>query len=261
MNQETCHALNQINRRFYESVADEFDQTRQAAWQGWQQLRPMLQQTLRETTPRILDLGCGNGRFARFLADFAQQPAFYLGVDANHHLLEQAKSGIPTAQYHWLRWDLLEHPLPPPRPQKRFNLIVVFGLLHHIPGAEQRHRLLYQLTQQLALGGRLVITFWQFDRSKRILSRVIPWQDYQEQHAPSLDLKQLEFGDYLLPFGSSSKPRYCHLTTAEERDKLLKSLPLREIGQFEADGADGTLNHYWVGEAAAGPAADGNHSA
>ena len=64
MDTETINRLNAINHAFYATVADDFDQTRGTAWPGWKRLLPYL------TTPlSVLDVGCGNARFALFLHD------------------------------------------------------------------------------------------------------------------------------------------------------------------------------------------------
>ena len=60
----TFRYLNDLNRRFYETVAIDFDATRQQAWAGWERLLPYLHAPL-----SILDIGCGNGRFGAFLAE------------------------------------------------------------------------------------------------------------------------------------------------------------------------------------------------
>src|ERR1700741_2300315 len=64
MDAKTINYLNNINRNFYATVADDFDQTRATAWPGWQRLLPYLSMPL-----SVLDVGCGNARFARFLHD------------------------------------------------------------------------------------------------------------------------------------------------------------------------------------------------
>jgi SAM-dependent methyltransferase len=65
MKDETLRALNTINRVFYRDSAPSFDATRDAPWPGWQPLLPLLQ-GLEGDPARILDLGCGNGRFPIF---------------------------------------------------------------------------------------------------------------------------------------------------------------------------------------------------
>lgn len=64
MDTKTINHLNAINRAFYATVANDFDQTRGTAWPGWKRLQPYLTLPL-----SVLDVGCGNARFALFLGD------------------------------------------------------------------------------------------------------------------------------------------------------------------------------------------------
>ena len=84
----TIKKLNQLNRDFYQQVAIDFDQTRQHLWPGWNKLISHLQQLQTKHKPlKVLDLGCGNGRFGQFLANsFPGIKINYLGVDNNPQL-------------------------------------------------------------------------------------------------------------------------------------------------------------------------------
>ncbi|MEM7675444.1 MAG: class I SAM-dependent methyltransferase, partial [Myxococcota bacterium] len=87
MNELTAERLVAINQTFYRRFAAAFDETRTGAWPGWHRLL----QT--ERPRRVLDLGCGNGRFARFLS---KRPAAdriaYEGWDDNPDLLARAQA-------------------------------------------------------------------------------------------------------------------------------------------------------------------------
>ena len=66
MKPETVHALHAVDRRFYTERAEEFSGTRERPWKGWTGMLARIEPLLPEE-PRVLDIGCGNGRFARFL--------------------------------------------------------------------------------------------------------------------------------------------------------------------------------------------------
>src|SRR5215216_4249990 len=107
MDTDTINRLNAINRTFYATVADDFDQTRGTAWPGWQRLLPYL-----STPLSVLDVACGNARFALFLHDnlsfITQQPdsfsapsaqhsvlpLFYTGLDSSPALLDHARTAL-----------------------------------------------------------------------------------------------------------------------------------------------------------------------
>ena len=68
MQQETIKMLNQLNRDFYYRVADDFSESRQYYWPGWQKI-PLFFKKNQQNAKKIqvLDVGCGNARFAKFL--------------------------------------------------------------------------------------------------------------------------------------------------------------------------------------------------
>ena len=75
-----------INCHFYESYAKEFSVTRQAPWLGWSQLLTFLS----TNKMRVLDLGCGNGRFYKFLKCNLKNEFDYQGVDISKNLVKEA---------------------------------------------------------------------------------------------------------------------------------------------------------------------------
>src|SRR5215470_16260923 len=92
MDEATIRALNAINRRFYETVVADFDSTRQMPWEGWERIVPLLQSS---ALLSVLDVGCGNGRFGRFLADrLGKDRLKYVGLDSSAALLERAKIAL-----------------------------------------------------------------------------------------------------------------------------------------------------------------------
>lgn len=248
MNLETIHLLNEINRRFYEEKAHEHDSTRHGPWPGWLRLLPPLRE--RTTRPSVLDVGCGNGRFARFLADELGLPFLYVGVDLSRSMLDHARRHLRgLGDVYLLEHDFLEAPLPadlPPRIPERFDLVTSFGVLHHIPSFDRRRALAQSLAPLLTAKGVLALAFWQFANHDRFRKRILPWSGFSRERDLSPDQLDLEVGDHLLSWGSSGAYRYCHFTDAEEAFRLVASLPLALLDCFHADGQTGNLNLYYV---------------
>lgn len=69
----TAHTLSRLTSDFYAQVSLSFSETRQAAWEGWQRV---LEVARLACVPqmRVLDVGCGNLRFERFLAERVEEP-------------------------------------------------------------------------------------------------------------------------------------------------------------------------------------------
>ncbi len=251
MNPKTQQALSAINRDFYEAVAEDFSATRRDPWPGWERVLSSVEALEPPSPLEVLDLGCGNGRFASFLRDRWHGDFVYLGVDSSPSLLTIAQETLGGVQ--WIRFahhDVLTcDPLPlsgPARAPGSFDLIVLFGLLHHVPGFETRRALLTRAVERLDARGLLVVTAWRFGASERFERHILDWKTFNRERSDPIDPAQLEPGDHLLGWASSPLPRYCHFTDRDEMRALLDDLPVRQIDEFDSDGKSGDLNHYCV---------------
>jgi len=256
MNAKTRERLNAVNREFYAAQADAFDASRNHAWPGWKRAVRDIFGKEASRPLRVLDVGCGNGRFANFLQAEADHAAGesraldYTGVDQSSELLAIAADGHPangSDVLNWIEGDILAGQPGFALPPGPFDLVVAFGLFHHVAGLEQRKDLLAALGERTDSGGRLVLTLWQFARTKRFDKHVIPWEQYNAQSEQPILTSELEDGDYLLSFGENSNPpRYCHHTSDSEFDQLIAATGLRLVDEFEADGRSADLNRYAV---------------
>ncbi len=266
----TVRALNQLDQNFYRQVAQSFSETRQFAWPGWsrvlidfkQSISRSKQQDTTITPLTIVDIAAGNGRFYQFLIDKLPKMKFnYLAIDANTQLLtiaqkhsrlkfKQSINPNPTdiqPQLVFQPLDLVELLIK----NKSFGftdaqLIVVFGLMHHLPSFDLRQQLLNQLTRKLAPGGLLVVSFWQFFKSKRLRKKIIDPQQISGRHLP-IKSDELEKNDYILGWqGNKSVYRYCHHFSNKEINRLSQSLTLKVVDNFYADGQENNLNRYLV---------------
>ena len=232
MNHETRHYLNQINRDFYATTAVEFDATRGRAWVGWIRLLQHIDLPIES----LLDIGCGNGRFADYLAQQQRQPFVYIGIDNNCQLLALARQKL--AQHPQLITRLIERDLVlEGLPEAQVQLTVMFGILHHVPGFKDRRALLSQAADCLMPGGYLVFAAWRFYEQERFRQRIVPWP---------ADI-EVEKNDFLLDWRRGQTAlRYCHYVDDEEHAALIAASGLSLIADFRADGATGELNRYEV---------------
>jgi len=240
MDAATITRLNQINRDFYRITADEFDQTRGEAWPGWERLLPYLRAPL-----SVLDVGCGNGRFGVFLYDNlvgamgepSQQPQInYHGIDSNAALLGhawKALENLPGINVTLEERDIVENPPD----VGAYDLVALFGVLHHIPGYTERQALMRQLAERVKPGGLLAFACWRFYEYERFRGRIVPWpQDIQ-----------VEPGDYLLDWRRGTPAlRYCHYVDDAEHAALVEATGMREILSYRADGQSGDANRYSI---------------
>lgn len=252
MDAATIHRLNQINRTFYQQTADDFDQTRGTAWPGWNRLLPYFTAPL-----TVLDVGCGNGRFGAFLAEklsavSSQQPTneppnleletdnsvllTYHGIDSSTALLghaEKTLAALPNIHFRLEERDVIDNPPD----SGTYDLVVLLGVLHHIPGAERRKTFMRQLAERVNPGGLLVFAAWRFYEYERFRNRIVDW----------LDDLQVEANDYLLDWRRGTiSLRYCHYTDDAEHDALVSATGLTEIATYRADGESGDANRYSI---------------
>ncbi len=246
MKERTRRQLHALSIAFYEAHAEAFDASRiDLPWPGWTRVLDVIP----GNGLRVLDLGCGNGRFARFLQE-AGLRFDYTGIDANATLLDAARERVgPALEGPWrlLEQDFLASSRPGGElPEGPFGLVALMGVLHHVPSAELRLALLRAAAARLAPGGVLALTAWQFAEHERFMRRVVDWSTIDRVLGARIDPDDLEPGDFLLRFGDdpSAPPRYCHQLADAEFEGWPEALGLRLIEDFRADGAQGDLNRY-----------------
>lgn len=206
----------------------------------------------KDKTIKVLDLGCGNARFAQFLdlkLNSEQTGEYhsrfeYTGVDNSSKLLVSAQKNLKqlSVPNQLLELDLVEsltHSNLSSQFNTKFELIVMFGVWHHIPGENLRQKLLAQLSSLLNPSGLLIITAWQFAQDERFMSRQI------EPARADLQTDQLENQDYLLDWRRGERAiRYCHYSDLTEMEKLVSQSPLTLKQHYYADGKSEELNLY-----------------
>lgn len=241
VDQQTITRLNALNRHFYEITGNEFDATRRQAWQGWEALLPYIP----AGRISVLDVGCGNGRFALFLSEKRQESVVYHGIDNNPTLLQAARQMLtddPIVQSTLTQQDVIQDP---PR-QGSYDAIALFGVLHHVPGWDHRRDFMRILAERVRVGGVLLIAAWRFYEYDRFKKRLVA-PDAEEVIALTGEPLTLEKHDYLLDWRRGERAlRYCHYVDDDEHGALVAATGLTEIHTFRADGKDGRMNRYSV---------------
>ncbi|MBZ0286797.1 MAG: class I SAM-dependent methyltransferase [Anaerolineae bacterium] len=238
MDAVTINRLNQINREFYRITAEDFDQTRGEAWPGWERLLPYLHSPL-----SALDVGCGNGRFGVFLQEKLvgarhivplQDAIYYHGVDSNAALLEHAQETLQTLPGLDVTLGIRDVVENPPETGE-YDVVVLFGVMHHIPGYAERQVFIRRLAERVKAGGLLAFACWRFYEYARFRERIVPWPE---------DIT-VEAGDYLLDWRRGvTALRYCHYVDDAEHAALVAATGMAEILMYRADGKSGDANRY-----------------
>ncbi len=227
-----------LNRAFYARFAAAFSATRFAAQPGYTRIIRYFPPTC-----HVLDLGCGNARFAHFL-DTHVERATYLGVDVSPGLLYIAReraTHLARVRARFLLLDLGERGWAGVLDAARFHVVLALAVLHHIPGADHREAFVREAASLLRPGGYLILANWRFLHSERMRRKIVPWEQV------GLTDKDVEPGDYLLDWKKEGYGyRYVHQVTEEEVERLAAAAHLAVVEQFHADGKEGDLSLYSV---------------
>ncbi len=244
MDDATAQRLIELNRQFYVDHAASFARSRGTGQAGLLQTLPFV-----PATPRILDLGCGNGRLARFLAGH-RAGLTYVGVDASLPLLAIARrlaQGLPGVTAHLVGADLLasDHPagtwttlLPS---GLWFDAVYLLAVVHHVPGFGRRAQVLRAAADVLSPNGVLIVSYWQFLDDPQQRAKIVPWP------AIGLQATQVEPGDALLAWQRDAPGlRYCHHVDTAEAEGLAQTAGLDVLTSYYADGRSRRLNFFQV---------------
>jgi len=142
-------------KAFYEDVWAELPEDPKP-W-AWERRRALL---LAEASKgeRVLDLGCGSGRFVAALLDAGTDA---VGVELAEAALERARRNVPGAEFHALGPDG-EIPLE----DASVDLVWCSEVLEHVPDTAG---LLSEARRVLRTGGRLLVTTPSHDLPRRAL--------------------------------------------------------------------------------------------
>ena len=237
MDSKTAARLIELNRDFYTRFGDSFSATRQRIQPGVRRVLESLQ-----GDEDILDLGCGNGWFARELADRGHRGS-YLGLDFSLPLLRDAEvipEGFPAKflQVDLTQLSVTSHQL---LMTGHCSLVTAFAVLHHIPSRELRLNILRVVHQLLKPDGLFIHSNWQFLNSEKLKARIQPWERV------SVSPSDVDAGDYLLDWRSGGEGlRYVHHFTEDELSELAEETGFQVKDAFYSDGETGNLGLYQI---------------
>lgn len=224
-----------LNNEFYQLISKDFSRTRQEPWEGWGRVvkniheyfneEPKFSKNYKKETKikrartskleiSVLDIGCGNGRFCKYLYDYFANFS-YTGVDINNDLLLEGKEkckNLKGVKSKFLKKDII---LDINEIRGKYNVVCGFGVTHHLPNNDFREswfKSLLSLSKEESKSSMIVLTFWDFTKMP---------------------------GDYLVSWGKGiEKPRYCHKYSEKELSNLVKMYKqsgFKLIDRYKAD--------------------------
>lgn len=228
MNSKEITQILKLNELFYQSVSGDFSKTRQEPWEGWGRVCKTIVKTFNldelnngqsnlkndgknTSCIKILDLGCGNGRFLKYIR--SKIKSFdYTGIDINNDLLLEAEKIEILSDKQKRKFIKKDVILDIKKIKGKYNVVTIFGLTHHIPDKNFRKKWFENLPRLLSNPALLIITFWEFDKKP---------------------------GDYILGWGQQPKEtRFCHkysVKEIKEIEDIFKNSGLKLIEKYKSD--------------------------
>jgi tRNA (uracil-5-)-methyltransferase TRM9 len=247
MKDDVIQRLVAINGEFYQSFGAAFAETRR-------RIQPGVDRVLTTwiTDGSWLDLGCGSGALSLKWIEKGLRGK-YTGLDFSDPLLSEARIGIDTCKpppgldMRFIKANLMDRDWENSLKADRFDGILAFASLHHLPGASTRIRVLRQAADLLKPGGLFIHSEWQFQNSPKLAARVQPWS------LAGLSEAEVDPGDALLDWRRQAQGqpdaaglRYVHLFNRDELAQLAADNGFTLLDEFESDGAGGNLGLYQV---------------
>ena len=208
MDKKTADRLISQTRENYDNISESFSQTRNYLWP---EMASLVMGSFKMGS-RVLDIGCGNGRFYEF---FKQKGVRYVGVDNSEKLIAAAKIKFPEADFR------VADALCLPFEENEFDLAVSTAVLHHIPSKVYRRLFFKEARRVLKPGGCLVVEVWDLRLTSMIKSK--QWKRLKifakSQIKIAAGLDKFDFGDFFIPWQNKYQ-RYVHGFTFSELKKL-----------------------------------------
>lgn len=235
--------INKLTTHFYSEIKDSFSETRQNKWFGWDLCLPYIQDVFaNKSKPKVLDLGCGNFRFEKFLNENFSQIDY--DVDALDNIKFNTELPVKTR---FFKIDILNNTINNIDfiAGKKYDLVVAFGLLHHIPGENNRKKLLKLISSSLVNESAAIVSFWNFSNDKRIFNKA---KIVTDKVKDMYGFSKLENNDYFLNWKDRNDVfRFCHDFANEETKNLYSGLNIFIKKTFCSDGKNNKLNKYVIG--------------
>ena len=141
----------------FDDISADFDRTRYKPWSECVRFERTLERGM-----LVLDIGCGNGRNAIFLAERHR----VIGLDISQNMLAMARKNVALKRVgnriELVRSDAVSIPLK----DSCIDVGFYIAALHHVARAEERLECMKELRRVMKEGGRALVTVWAFDQPK-----------------------------------------------------------------------------------------------
>jgi len=211
MDKEYAKYLLDKTKNDYNLIAEDFSRTREKIWE---ETRFLFDNYLKEDN-KVLDLGCGTGRYAELFKD---RKIEYIGADIAEEQIRIARKKHPEAKFQTI--DFLNFPFS----DNHFDKIYSIAVFHCIPSKEYRIKFLKEVKRILKKDGLLILTVW---KSKRWNVSLL----FKYTILKLIGKSKLDFRDFLEPWADKTE-RYYHWFSKRELSEIVKKagFKIKETG-------------------------------
>ncbi len=213
MNDKLINKILENTEHGYDRMAEKFSGTRNFFWSDLEFIQDHIQ-----AGDRVLDFGCGNGRFLEILRD---KKIEYSGVDISQQLIDLAREKYPEFHRNFSKTCLpagrISGQCSLAFPDNFFNKIVSIAVFHHLPDKQFRLDMIKELYRITNPGGEIIVTVWNLWQPKyRKYIRKNRWRKI-------FFSSKLDWSDCEIPFKNNEGKvfkRFHHAYTQKELTKI-----------------------------------------
>ena len=170
----------------YNKIANNFDITRTYYWKF---VRFYLKNIENSKDTKIMDLGCGNGRYIPLMNNFD-----VYAVDNSEELLKIVHNKYPRIKIFCLDVTSLIFN------ENFFDNIISVAVIHHLSTENRRISMINEICRVLKKGGTALITAWSTDLLKKKMYKkldgknnfMIPWNNKYERFYHLFEINEFE---------------------------------------------------------------------
>lgn len=201
-------------QKFYDANASKYHRTRQKHRADSQYIINEINNSESKKV-RILELGCGAGRFASYLNENCKKKFNYIWVDLSSKLLEHAKSDNPKMKFECSDMSIFVTK----QDQESRDYIILTASFQHIPNYHERLFLMKNFYKMLNYNGKVIMLNWAL--SDWFVNKYLK-QVLQALIKSVITFWKKDKRDVMVPWksGKTTYYRYYHLFGLKELKKL-----------------------------------------
>jgi 2-polyprenyl-3-methyl-5-hydroxy-6-metoxy-1,4-benzoquinol methylase len=226
MNKKAEKYLLSLVKRNYEEIADSFNETRKKVMK--EMVLKIVEELNIEKEDKILDLGCGNGRFLEIL----KEDSNYLGLDNSFKLIEHAKRNYEK------EFEVLDILKLEELKEDNFDYVFSWATFHHIPGKRLRKKFLEDVYKKTNENGIFVLSVWKLRKRKDFI-----FLSLKTFFGNFFKFRLFDWGDLIFTWRGAKKEslRYYHAFSLKELKKEINN------SQFKIqDVLEDNFNYYII---------------